>query len=159
MTTICMSFDLKVLNFHSFDCQCFGSYVVSQLTSGDGLSVGMAHVHMAEHDDFSICPLVWDPQEAAQCLLHILWSFVLEVLFLIWSADLDVTMFPVTWSHSNEANQYKIQTLKLYYWFWLGCIIKSLAIDFMCFLVYPSMVVFLFWHLVQEKNRCIREQY
>lgn len=56
ITTICMSFDLKVLSFHSFDCQCFGSYVVSQLTSGDGLSVGMAHVHMAEHDDFSILP-------------------------------------------------------------------------------------------------------
>ncbi len=36
---------------------------------------------------------------------------------------------------------FKIQTLKLYYWSWLGCIIKSLVIDFMCFLLFPSMVI------------------
>lgn len=34
-----------MLSFHSIDCQCFGSYEVSQLISV--LSVGMAHTHMS----------------------------------------------------------------------------------------------------------------
>ncbi len=154
-----MSFDLKVLSFHSFDCQCFGSYVVSQLTSGDGLSVGRLTFTWQSHDDFSILTsCLRSSRGCAMLTPHLVKLFCSRSAFLVWSADLDVTIVPVTWSHCNNANQYKIQTLKLYYWFWLGLNIKSLAIDFMCFLVFPSMVI-LFWHLVQDKNRCISEQY
>lgn len=79
-----------VLNFHSFDCQSFGSYVFSQLTvSGDGLSVGIAHVHMAEHDDFSILPsCLRSSRGCAMLTPH------LVKLFCSRSAFLDVVCWP-----------------------------------------------------------------
>lgn len=58
-TEVFMLFDLfkvAMLNFHSFDWQCFGAFVISQLTSGDSLSVGIAHIHMVKHNDFSVLP-------------------------------------------------------------------------------------------------------
>lgn len=81
-----MAFDLfkvAMLNFHSFDWQCFGSFVVSQLTSGDSLSVGIAHIHMAEHDDFSVLPSCLRFSRGSTMLApHLVQSFVVARAFV-----------------------------------------------------------------------------
>lgn len=55
-TEVFMLFDLKLCLFHSFDWQRFGAFVISQLTSGDSLSEGIAHIHVVKPDDFSVLP-------------------------------------------------------------------------------------------------------
>lgn len=98
---VCMAFDLfkvAMLNFHSFDWQCFGSFVVSQLTSGDSLSVGIAHIHMAEHDDFSVLPSRLRFSRGSTMLApHLVWS-----CFVVARAFVELVCWPRCHNDSSD---------------------------------------------------------